>query len=197
MSRSRGVSIELRSVLFNTVIEKYGQTLRWVLKHQTATLVVTVGTLVLTLVFVLDRAQRVFPGAGYGRDPGHFGGAAEYFVCSDVEERQQELAKVILKDPDVESLSSFIGIDGTNVTSNSGRIQINLKPRDERKQMQSQIIRRLQPKLNQVPGITLYHAAGAGSDRGGSRQPHAISVQPGRRERQGTRRIGCRVYWKN
>ena len=73
-----------------------------------------------------------------------------------MEERQQELAKVILQDPAVASLSSFIGIDGTNVTSNSGRIQINLKPRDERKEDAVQIIRRLQPKLDQVSGITLY-----------------------------------------
>ncbi len=73
-----------------------------------------------------------------------------------MEERQQELAKVILQDPGVESLSSFIGIDGTNVTSNSGRIQINLKPRDERKEDAVEVIRRLQPKLAQVSGITLY-----------------------------------------
>src|SRR5207249_10972796 len=69
---------------------------------------------------------------------------------------QQALAGVILKDPDVASLSSFIGIDGTNATPNSGRIQINLKPRDQRDATASEIIRRLQPQLNQVAGITLY-----------------------------------------
>ncbi len=70
--------------------------------------------------------------------------------------RQQALAQVILQDPDVDSLSSFIGVDGTNTTPNSGRIQINLKPRDERKSTASDIIRRLQPELAKVEGITLY-----------------------------------------
>src|SRR5262249_23656184 len=71
-------------------------------------------------------------------------------------ERQQNLAKVILRDPAVESLSSFIGIDGTNTTLNTGRIQINLKPLDERRIRAGDIIRRLQPELAKVPGITLY-----------------------------------------
>ena len=71
-------------------------------------------------------------------------------------QRQQELAKIILQDKDVESLSSFIGVDGTNTTPNAGRIQINLKPRDERADDASAIIRRLQPELAKVEGITLY-----------------------------------------
>src|SRR6202041_268989 len=71
-------------------------------------------------------------------------------------ERQQELAKVILKDPAVDSLSSFIGIDGTNLTINTGRIQINLKPLDQRKLSASDVIRRMQPDLAKVTGITLY-----------------------------------------
>ena len=71
-------------------------------------------------------------------------------------ERQQKLAQVILQDPDVASLSSFIGIDGTNTTQNSGRIQINLKPHDERAASASDVIRRLQPKLDRVEGIVLY-----------------------------------------
>ena len=71
-------------------------------------------------------------------------------------QRQQALANVILKDPAVESLSSFIGIDGTNTTLNSGRIQINLKPLDQRKISASRIIRRLQPQLAKVDGIALY-----------------------------------------
>ncbi len=71
-------------------------------------------------------------------------------------ERQQALGKVILQDPAVESLSSFIGIDGTNTTLNTGRIQINLKPLEERKISASDVIRRLQPELAKVAGITLY-----------------------------------------
>ena len=71
-------------------------------------------------------------------------------------ERQQELAKVILKDPAVESLSTFIGVDGTNTTLNTGRILINLKPLEKRNATASEIIRRLQPELSKVNGITLY-----------------------------------------
>ena len=140
---------------FNVVIEKYGQTLKWVLKHQTATLIVTIGTLVLTLVMFWYVPKGFFP----VQDTGVILGISEAPQTTSfeaMEERQQKLAKVILRDPAVASLSSFIGIDGTNVTSNSGRIQINLKPRNERKEDAVAIIRRLQPQLNQVSGITLY-----------------------------------------
>ena len=82
--------------------------------------------------------------------------APQNILSPRMAERQQALAQVILKDPDVESLSSFIGIDGTNTTLNSGRIQINLKPHDERKSSATEIIRRLQPELAKVDGITLY-----------------------------------------
>src|SRR5207244_12300127 len=75
---------------------------------------------------------------------------------SAMAQRQQSLGQVILQDPDVDSLSSFIGIDGTNTTVNSGRLQINLKPHEERKADASEIIRRLQPQLEKVEGITLY-----------------------------------------
>src|ERR1700757_408223 len=71
-------------------------------------------------------------------------------------ERQQALSRVILKDPAVESLSSFIGVDGTNTTLNSGRIQINLKPLEDRDLSATDVIRRLNPKLAQVAGIRLY-----------------------------------------
>ncbi len=82
--------------------------------------------------------------------------AAQTISFPAMAKRQQELADVILKDPAVESLSSFIGIDGTNTTMNSGRIQINLKPIEERKISASDVIRRLQPALDSVNGITLY-----------------------------------------
>ncbi len=87
---------------------------------------------------------------------------------------------MILKDPAVESLSSFIGIDGTNTTINSGRIQINLKPIEERKISASDVIRRLQPELAKVEGNHAVHAAGAGFDRGRPRQPDAVPIHPGR-----------------
>ncbi len=97
-------------------------------------------------------------------------------------ERQQALAREILKDRDVASLSSFIGVDGVNMTPNSGRIQINLKPQEERAPTPRTIIRRLQPALARVDGHHALHAAGPGPHRGGSRQPHAVPVRdPGRR----------------
>ncbi len=140
---------------FNAVIKKYGETLQWVLKHQTATLLLTIGTLVLTLYMFWIVPKGFFPVQDTGVILG-ISEAPQSASFADMEQRQQALAKVILQDPAVASLSSFIGIDGTNVTTNSGRIQINLKPRDQRKDDALQVIRRLQPKLNQVPGITLY-----------------------------------------
>src|SRR5579883_1854049 len=140
---------------FNAVIKKYGETLQWVLKHQTATLLLTIGTLVLTLYMFWIVPKGFFPVQDTGVILG-ISEAPQSASFAAMEQRQQALAKVILQDPAVASLSSFIGIDGTNVTTNSGRIQINLKPRDQRKDDALQVIRRLQPKLNQVPGITLY-----------------------------------------
>src|ERR1700757_1511724 len=140
---------------FHNVIEKYGTTLRWVLRHQRKTLLVTVGTLVLTLFLYVIVPKGFFP----VQDTGVILGVSEApdFISFDaLAQRQQELAKIILKDSAVESLSSFIGVDGTNTTPNEGRIQINLKPRDERADDASAIIRRLQPELAKVDGITLY-----------------------------------------
>jgi len=141
--------------VYERIIQGYGRTLQWVLRHQTATLLVTVGTLVLTLFLYVVVPKGFFP----VQDTGVILGISEapqnisFHAMSD---RQQELARVILKDPDVLSLSSFIGIDGTNLTMNSGRIQINLKPKEDRKADASEIIRRLQGPLSQVSGITLY-----------------------------------------
>ena len=99
-------------------------------------------------------------------------------------ERQQALAQVILKDPAVESLSSFIGVDGINTTLNSGRILINLKPLEERKISASDVIRRLQPELAKVDGITLYMQPVQDLDRRRPRQPHAIPIHARRRQRR-------------
>ena len=95
----------------------------------------------------------------------------------------------------MESLSSFIGIDGTNTTLNSGRIQINLKPLEERKISASEVIRRLQPQAGEGAGHHAVHAAGAGSDGGGPRQPDAVSVHAGRPRCQRTRTRGRRGWW--
>ncbi len=140
---------------YNRVIEFYGHTLKFVLKHQTTTLLVTFGTLVLTLFLYVVVPKGFFPVQDTGVILG-ISDAPQNISFEALSQRQQALAKVILKDPDVESLSSFIGIDGTNTTPNSGRVQINLKPRNQRKETASDIIRRLQPELAKVEGITLY-----------------------------------------
>ncbi len=140
---------------YERIIEFYGRTLRFVLKHQTATLLATVGALLLTLYLYTIVPKGFFPVQDTGVILG-ISEAPEYVSFVAMSDLQQRLARVILQDPDVASLSSFIGIDGTNTTQNSGRIQINLKPHDERSSNATEIIRRLQPELAQVEGITLY-----------------------------------------
>ncbi|MDR3720456.1 MAG: multidrug efflux RND transporter permease subunit [Candidatus Acidoferrales bacterium] len=139
----------------NRLIHWYDETLQVVLRHQTATLVVTVSTLALTILLYYYVPKGFFPVQDTGVILG-VSDAEQAVSFSAMSARQQALAAVILKDPDVVSLSSFIGVDGTNMTPNSGRIQINLKPRDDRKSSASDIIRRLQPQLAQVEGITLF-----------------------------------------
>jgi multidrug efflux pump len=140
---------------YERVIEWYGTTLRWVLKHQTATLLATLAALALTVYLYFIVPKGFFPVQDTGVILGITEGP-ENVSFTSMSERQQKLAKVILEDPDVASLSSFIGIDGTNTTQNSGRIQINLKPHEERSDTASDIIRRLQPQAARVEGITLY-----------------------------------------
>jgi multidrug efflux pump len=140
---------------YNRVIEFYGRTLKFVLRHQTITLLVTAGTLVLTLFLYIVVPKGFFPVQDTGVILG-ISEAPQSVSFPALAEHQKALTRIILQDPDVASLSSFIGIDGTNLTPNTGRIQINLKPRDERKATATDIIRRLQPKLAQVEGITLY-----------------------------------------
>jgi len=151
----KGRFYEITEEYYNRIIAFYGRTVKMVLKHQPATLLVTFGTLVLTLWLYVVVPKGFFP----VQDTGVILGVSEapdYVSFDAMAARQQELAKVILKDKDVDSLSSFIGVDGTNTTPNAGRIQINLKPRDERADDASAIIRRLQPALEKVDGITLY-----------------------------------------
>ena len=140
---------------YDEVIAFYGRTLKFVLRHQTTTLLVTVSTLVLTLFLYVVVPKGFFPVQDTGVILG-VSDAPQSVSFTSLAEHQQALARVILQDPDVASLSSFIGVDGTNLTPNSGRIQINLKPRDERTATASDIILRLQPELAQVEGITLF-----------------------------------------
>ena len=140
---------------FEAIIAFYGKTLKLVLRAQAFTLFVAVGTLVLTIYMFYIVPKGFFP----IQDTGVIQGVSEAeqsISFKAMAERQQELAAVILKDPAVESLSSFIGIDGTNTTLNSGRILINLKPLEDRKINASDVIRRIQPELTSVTGITLF-----------------------------------------
>jgi multidrug efflux pump len=137
------------------VIARYGTLLQWVLKHQGLTLAVAFGTLVLTVVLYIIIPKGFFPIQDTGAIQG-ISEAAQSVSFTAMAERQQALGRVILADPAVASLSSYIGVDGTNPTLNSGRFLINLKPQHDRKEKAIEIIRRLQPKLATVPGITLY-----------------------------------------
>ncbi len=140
---------------FRDVIGFYGRTLSWVLDHQGATLLVAAATLAATILLYVVIPKGFFP----VQDTGVILGtseAAQTVSFPAMAERQQALARVILRDPAVESLSSFIGIDGLNTTLNSGRIQINLKPLGDRGVRAGDVIRRLQPELARVPGVTLY-----------------------------------------
>ena len=140
---------------FENVIAFYGRTLRVVLRFQTATLLVAAATLALTVYLYIVIPKGFFPVQDTGVIQG-ISQAPETISFPAMAERQQQLAAVILNDPAVESLSSFIGADGTNTTLNSGRISINLKPLNIRKISASDVIRRLQESLSEVQGITLY-----------------------------------------
>ncbi|NWD47158.1 MdtB/MuxB family multidrug efflux RND transporter permease subunit [Pseudomonas gingeri] len=137
------------------LIESYGRKLQWVLKHQSLTLLVAVGTLALTVVLYLAVPKGFFPVQDTGVIQG-ISEAPQSVSFAAMSQRQQELAKVILADPAVESLSSYIGVDGDNATLNSGRLLINLKPHRERDLSATQVIARLQPGLDKLVGIRLY-----------------------------------------
>jgi multidrug efflux pump len=140
---------------FDSVIRLYGFTLRGVLRFQALTLLVAVATVTATVFLYIDVPKGFFPVQDTGVILG-ISEAPQSISFAAMAERQQALNRAILGDEAVDSLSSFIGIDGTNTTLNSGRIQINLKPIDERKLTASEVIRRLQPRLAKVSGITLF-----------------------------------------
>jgi multidrug efflux pump len=141
--------------VFDRTIAAYGRTLRWVLTHQPATLVVAVGTVILTVLLYVVVPKGFFPLQDTGVILG-ISEAPQSISFPAMVERQQALARRILTDPAVASLSSFIGVDGTNSTLNSGRIQINLKPLGERRISASDVIHRLQSELASVDGIALF-----------------------------------------
>jgi multidrug efflux pump len=141
--------------IFERVIARYGDMLNWVLDRQAATLVVAILTLVVTVVLYVLIPKGFFPVQDTGAIQG-ISEAPQTISFAAMAQRQQALAAVVREDPAVASLTSFIGVDGTNATLNSGRMLINLKPRSERSATASEVIRRLQPKLSRVEGISLY-----------------------------------------
>ena len=153
--KKRGRFYEASERAWDRVITFYSRTLQWVLKRQGTTLIVAVATLAATILLYVIVPKGFFPVQDTGVIQG-ISEADESVSFSAMAVRQQALAQVILKDPAVESLSSFIGVDGINTTLNSGRILINLKPLEERKISASEVMRRLQPELAKVDGITLY-----------------------------------------
>jgi multidrug efflux pump len=141
--------------VFERMIAFYGRTLKFVLRYQTITLFVALGTLILTVFLYIVIPKGFFPVQDTGVIQG-ISQAPETISFQAMSEKQQELAKVILQDPAVQSLSSFIGADGTNTTLNSGRMSINLKPLEDRNLSASDVIRRLQSNLKNVQGIAVY-----------------------------------------
>ncbi len=140
---------------FSAVVEWYGRKLTWVLDHQRLTLYVATGTVALTAILYILIPKGFFPEQDTGLIQG-ISEATESVSYAAMAGRQQALAAAILKDPDVLSLSSYIGIDGNNVTLNSGRFLINLKPRSGRSTGVTDAIRRLQSETADIAGVTLY-----------------------------------------
>jgi multidrug efflux pump len=141
--------------VFERMIAFYGRTLKFVLRYQTITLLVALSTLLLTIFLYIVIPKGFFPVQDTGVIQG-ISQAPETISFPAMAEKQQELAKVILADPAVDSLSSFIGADGTNTTLNSGRFSINLKPLEDRHISAADLVRRLQSSLQKVQGIALY-----------------------------------------
>ena len=161
------------------MIAFYGRTLKVVLRFQTVTLLVAVATLLLTVFLYIIIPKGFFP----VQDTGVIQGitqAPPAISSQAMAKEQLEITKAVLADPAVESVSSFIGADGTNVTTNSGRMSINLKPLDQRNISASDLIRRLTTRVNKVQGIQLFMEPCAGHYRGRPGQPHTIPVRTGR-----------------
>ena len=141
--------------IIDGMIARYGIWLQWVLKRQPLTLLVAIATLVLTVLLYLAVPKGFFPVQDTGAIQG-ISEAPQSISFGAMSERQQRLADVILQDPAVVSLSSYIGVDGDNPTLNSGRLLINLKPHAERDVTASQVIERLRPELARLTGIELF-----------------------------------------
>ncbi len=151
----RNVFYRKSEQFFEYVIEQYAAGVRFVLRHQIATLLVTLATFILTVYLYIIVPKGFFPVQDTGVLLGITEGP-ENISFAAMGDRQKQIARIILQDPDVESVSSFIGVDGTNMTLNSGRIQINLRDREHRSTSASAVIARLQPEVASVNGVQCY-----------------------------------------
>ena len=140
---------------FDSIIALYGRSLSWVLKHQAVTLCVFFTTVALTVALYINIPKGFFPVQDTGVIQG-ISEAPQNVSFSAMAEYQQKLGKIILQDPAVENLSSFIGVDGINATPNSGRFLINLKPHEVRSESASEVIARLKSKLADLNSVSLY-----------------------------------------
>jgi len=141
--------------VFNSIIASYGRALTVILRYRFITLLVTIGTFVATVLLFIVVPKGFFPVQDTGVVLG-ISEAPQTVSFASMAQRQQKLVDILLSDPAVDNISSFIGVDGTNTTLNSGRIQINLKPLEDRKLSATEIIRRLQAKVANVEGIQLF-----------------------------------------
>lgn len=146
---------QINERIFNGLVARYDRALQFVLRHQGKTLLVAIGTLLLTVMLYMVIPMGLFPEQDVGVIQG-VSVAGQSVSYAEMAAHQQALADAILKDPDVVSLSSYIGIDGTNITLNEGRFLINLRPRAQRSLTAAEIIPRLQQEVANVPGIHLY-----------------------------------------
>ncbi|MBS0295104.1 MAG: multidrug efflux RND transporter permease subunit [Proteobacteria bacterium] len=140
---------------FDAVLERYDSALRWVLDRQPATLIVAAVTLVLTIVLYIVIPKGLFPTQDTGALQG-FTEANQSISYDRMQKLQPQLAEILLKDPAVENVSTFIGVDGINPTLNAGRMLINLKPRGQRDGSLQQVMTRLRQRADSIPGVTLY-----------------------------------------
>ena len=153
--KEQGRFYRASGAVIDWMIAAYGRKLQWVLKHQPLTLLVAIGTLALTVFLYMIVPKGFFPVQDTGVIQG-ISEAPQSISFAAMSQRQQDLAKIILADPAVESLSSYIGVDGDNSTLNSGRLLINLKPHSARDLSASEIIARLQPEVDKLVGIRLF-----------------------------------------
>ena len=177
---------------FDKIVELYGRALNWVLDRQTFVLFIALATFVLTAVLYIVIPKGFFPLQDTGVIQA-ISEAPQSVSYAAMAERQQQLASIILKDPEVDSLSSFIGVDGTNTTLNSGRILINLKPYDQRKSNITTIMQRIKDADRFADRHQPVHATGTGPDHRRHRQPYAIPIHPSGCRSSATGRVGAKT----